>query len=431
MSGLRFGMLTTFYPPYNFGGDGIAIQRLSRALVRKGHHVVVVHDVDAYTALRSGPLPEYEPGRDAVEVVGMRSRVGALSPLLTHQLGRPVANRRRIDRILSQGSFDVTMFHNVSLIGGPAILARGQGIKLYEAHEHWLVCPSHVLWRHNREACPSRQCLRCVLRHHRPPQLWRYTGVLERRLAEVDAFIAKSEFSREKHRELGFRHAMQVIPYFLPDAGEADGAMNGAPSSRGHPQPDPTLHDRPYFLYVGRLERMKGLDDVIPAFRRYTDADLLIAGDGTHGTALRVLAGDSPNVRFLGRLDAAALSGYYQRALALIVPSIGYETFGIILIEAFREGTPVIARRIGPFPELIEASGGGMLFSDTDELVGRMGAVQNEAGLRARLGRSGRKAFLEKWTESAVVPRYLDLICEIAERKGLTSVVDRILESAA
>ena len=48
-SGLRFCMLSTYYPPYSYGGDGITLQRLCRALVRAGHQVTVVHDADAYT----------------------------------------------------------------------------------------------------------------------------------------------------------------------------------------------------------------------------------------------------------------------------------------------------------------------------------------------------------------------------------------------
>ena len=58
MSALRFCMVTTFYPPYNFGGDGIFVQRLSRELADRGHHVEVVHCTDAYRALApKGPEP--------------------------------------------------------------------------------------------------------------------------------------------------------------------------------------------------------------------------------------------------------------------------------------------------------------------------------------------------------------------------------------
>ena len=44
MPRLRIAMLTTFYPPYNFGGDGIGVQRLATALVRRGCEVTVIHD---------------------------------------------------------------------------------------------------------------------------------------------------------------------------------------------------------------------------------------------------------------------------------------------------------------------------------------------------------------------------------------------------
>jgi hypothetical protein len=65
MAGLRFCSLTTFYPPFNFGGDGIDVQRTARALAARGHHVTVIHDVDAYQWLSSHQLPEQPESRTA------------------------------------------------------------------------------------------------------------------------------------------------------------------------------------------------------------------------------------------------------------------------------------------------------------------------------------------------------------------------------
>ena len=430
MRALRFAMLTTFYPPHSFGGDAIGVQRLSRALVRRGHRVTVFHDVDAYNALHRGIEPT-DLGDEPIglEVRRLRSGIGALSPLLTQQLGRPVVHGRRIRRVLADGEFDVIHFNNISLVGGPGVLGAGKAIKIYEAHEHWLVCPTHVLWRHGREACPERQCLRCVLRHRRPPQLWRYTGRLERELKHVDAFIAKSEFSRSKHAEFGFGPEMEVIPYFLPDpevdANEEEAAGGSAASaSRADSSGHDDERERPYFLFVGRLERIKGLDDVIPAIRRYGDADLLIAGDGGHRAELERLADGDPSIRFLGRVAPERLDRLYRDALALIVPSICFETFGIILIEAFRQGTPVLARRIGPFPEIVEAAGGGELFEDADELLAAMRRLQVDPAHRDALARSGLEAFRARWSERAVVPRYLDLVRRLAERRGDLQVAE-------
>lgn len=426
---LRFCMLTTFYPPHNFGGDGIGVQRLSRALVRRGHQVTVVHDTDAYGALAPQAVAAAESEDDGVEVVRLRSGLGMLSPLLTQQVGRPVVNGGRIRRLLEAGSYDVIMYHNTSLVGGPGLLSYGNGIKLYEAHEHWLVCPTHVLWRHGRERCDSRECLRCVLSYRRPPQLWRYTGLLERQLAHVDGFIAKSEFSRRKHAEFGFPRDMEVIPYFLPDDGGSRAATAARSSSGGSTAGGPDAAPnggRPYFLFVGRLERIKGLDDVIPAMAGYPGADLLIAGDGDYGAELRQLGRDVPNVRFLGRLAPEELQHLYAGAIALVVPSVCYETFGIILIEAFRQGTPVLARRIGPFPEIVELAGGGLLFDAGSELPALLGRLQHDRGLRDGLASAARSAFQRHWTEEAVLPRYLELVSECAMRRGRADIAERL-----
>jgi glycosyltransferase involved in cell wall biosynthesis len=404
MPRLRIAMLTTFFPPYNFGGDGIGVQRLATALADRGCEVTVVHDENAYVSLAGGEPAAVPATDERIRVIGLRSRLGAGASLLVHQLGRPVVHASRLAQILRPGAFDVVWYHNVSLIGGPGLLACGDGLKLYEAHEHWLVCPTHVLWRYNREPCDERHCLRCVLSYRRPPQLWRYTGALERALDHVDAFIAKSEFSRDMHRSFGFARPMRVIPYFLPDE---------SPAARG----DAATETRaPYFLFVGRLEKIKGLQDVIPAFAGRDGPRLVIVGSGDYEAALRRQAADMPRVEFAGKMAPSALSGYYEGALALIAPSVCYETFGIILIEAFRKAIPVVARRIGPFPEILEG-GGGMLFSSPDELRAALDRLAGDGAYRDRLAREARASFEARWREDVVVDEYLSLLRDTARAK--------------
>jgi glycosyltransferase involved in cell wall biosynthesis len=403
MRSLRILMFATFYPPYNFGGDGVGVQRMARAMAARGHSVTVVHDEDAYLNL-GGKLSvgADDPG---VRRIGLRSRAGLLSNLLVQQSGHPVFHAGRLREIVAEQAWDVVWYNNPSLIGGPGLLDYGTGLRVYEAHEHWLVCPTHVLWRHGRELCDGRECLRCTLSYNRPPQLWRHTGVLDRQLDKMDLIVAKSAFSRAKHHEFGLRQDMTVVPYFLPDLDH-----RATPPYAGHP--------RPYFLFVGRLEKIKGLQDVFPAMNRIEGADLLILGDGDYGAELRRQAAGNPRIRFLGRLSPDELAAYYRGALALIVPSVCYETFGIILIESFRLGTPVIARRLGPFPEIVETSGGGLLFGDEDELVAAMRRLLAGGAERARLSAAARSGFEEHWREDRVMAQWGEALARAAHAAG-------------
>ena len=316
-------------------------------------------------------------------------------------------HRNQLQEILKPGTFDIIWFHNPSLIGGPALLSYGDGLKIYEAHEHWLVCPTHVLWRHNRELCDDRQCFRCAINYRRPPQLWRNQKFFTRQLDHIDAFIAKSEFRRNKHKEFGSPKEMQVVPYFLPEK----------PKIQKKNQPPPP-HNRPYFLFVGRLEKIKGLDDVIPVFANYPEADLLIIGTGVYENDLRQQAASIPNVKFIGRLPPEDLSRYYESAIALIVPSVCYETFGIILIESFREGTPVIARKLGPFVEIINQCDGGLLFSDNKELLDAMHKLQENTSYRLSMAQSAKAGFETHWNEKAVLNNYFNTVRQAALLKG-------------
>src|SRR5436853_1139793 len=143
---MRFCMITTFYPPYNFGGDGLFVRDLATTLAARGHDVHVIHCRDAYNALAR--QPPTEPYRDVagVTVHGLESALGGLSPLATQQTGRPYLKTRGISDVLDRG-FDVIHYHNESLVGGPSVLAPGDSVKLYTLHEYWLVCPTHLLFR--------------------------------------------------------------------------------------------------------------------------------------------------------------------------------------------------------------------------------------------------------------------------------------------
>lgn len=407
---LKICMITTFYPPYNFGGDGIFIYRLTNELAARGHSVDVIHCRDSYLLLEPrGPKGDF-PNHANVTVHGLKSPWGRLSPLLTQQTGYPLLKKRKIDAILKEKGFDVIHYHNISLVGGPGLLEPRPEITLYTTHEHWLVCPMHVLWKYNREACTKRNCLSCCILGRRPPQLWRYTGLIRRKARNVDCFISPSRFTLKKHREMGLDAPFIHMPYFIPSSEE--GSFTGGDKAPGAAR-------RPYFLFVGRLEKIKGLQHVIPLFRDYRHADLLIAGDGEYADVLKGLAGGIDSVRFLGRVDHEGLRRLYHGAIALVVPSICYEVFGIIILEAFSMKTPVIVNNVGAPPDVIEESGGGFIYNNADELIEAMDRLRCDTALRDELALKGYNAYRRYWTEDNCMRIYFNLIAQLAGKKGI------------
>ena len=190
------------------------------------------------------------------------------------------------------------------------------------------------------------------------------------------------------------------MPYFLP----TPAAAPDKPRSTG---------TRPYFLFVGRLEEIKGLQNIIPVFRNRKEYDLLVAGDGEYRDALSAMAGDSPNIKFLGRLNQDELGALYESARAVIVPSICYETFGIIIIEAFARKTPVIVNDLGALPEVVEDSGGGFVYQNAEQLEAAINKLASNPGLRNELGDKGHSAYRKYWNEEAHLEKYLGVIKEL------------------
>ena len=407
---LSFCMLTTFYPPYHFGGEALYLYRLANELARRDHRVTIVHCADSFDLLAtSGPRGDF-PHHPNVTVHSLRTGFKGLSPLVTYLSGRPGLKSRALDAIFEAEDFDVVHFHQMTLFGPGALRYGGGAVRMYTTHDHWLLCPMYDLWKNNRELCEEPACFRCQLTFKRPPQLWRGTNLLDRELPKVDLFLSPSKSTIEQHRRRGFDYPMRQLPYFFP----LD--KTGPVPAEAQAQAAALAGDRPYFLFVGRLVKIKGVHTLFDAFRRYDGADLLIAGDGAWGDELKRLAADIPNVRFLDHVHPEPLRALYAGAIATLVPSLVYETFGFITLESLAQGTPVIARDFGAVGELVRESGGGFTYRTDDELLASMEALQSDSRLRAELGQRGHEAYVERWSEEPHLRRYLELVDEASGR---------------
>ncbi len=402
---LRFCIVTTFYPPYNFGGDGIYAHRLANGLARLGHHVTVVHSPSAYEMLAGGPPTQSYADHANVNVHGLRTPLGKWGLLAVQQTGRPVLQAGALRRWLDRSTYDVIHYNNVSLLGGPAVFRYGRGLKLCTLIDHWLVCPTHVLWKLNREVCTAPTCVRCTLAGGRPPQLWRRTGLMRRATRHIDAFLGPSVFTIRMHQDRGIRGTMVQLPLFHPEPSSTPDTT--APANDG----------RPYFLFTGRLEKIKGVQVIIPVFQACADVDLLIAGSGDFEPTLRAMADGAPNIRFLGRVDHSCLQSLYRGAVATLVPSLCYETFGLVVAESFSAGTPVIVHAQSSLAELVGTHGGGLMYRTSDELRAAVVQLRDDPDLRSRLGREGRTAYDAEFAASPFLAHYLAVVEELLAKR--------------
>jgi glycosyltransferase involved in cell wall biosynthesis len=403
---IRFLHLTTFYPPYNFGGDGMYVYRLAHALADRGHSVDVVHCTDSYRLFAGQPAAQF-PDHHNVTVHRLQSPFGWLSPLLSHQTGRPLLKRAALSRIFDR-PLDVVHFHNVSLFGPDVLAMDGSGgtpVKLYTAHEHWLVCPTSVLWKFNERICDRPTCVRCTVAAGRPPQLWRYTGLLSRAANHVDRFLAPSRFAAGMHAARGFTRPFTHLP---PFAARRDDDWK---------RPGPRPHPRPYFLYVGRLEKVKGAAALADLWTRAPDVDLLIVGDGNDRARIDAAALRNSRIVVRGPVAPDDLGPYYAHAIACIVPSVAYEVAPTVVLEAFARKTPIVGRDLGGTSELVREAGGGLLYESDDALLDALARLVSDWSLRDQLGERGYRTFIERWTTEVHVASYLSLVDEVAQQK--------------
>jgi glycosyltransferase involved in cell wall biosynthesis len=387
---MRFCFLTTFFPPYHFGGDAIFVANLANLVAEAGHEVEVVHCVDSFELLKGSVQPSPVSVHPSVRVHALRSAAGMMSPLLTQLTGRPGLKSKALASIIGN-NFDVVHWHNLSLIGGPGALPLGRGVRLCTLHEYWLMCPAHILFKYDGAACTQPACVRCMLAYRRPPQLWRFSGYANRMLAYVDEFIAPSQFVRDRYRNSPVGITPSVLPHF------------SIPRPR-HPAPE----DRGYYLYAGRLEKAKGVHTLFEHFRG-GGRRLMIAGSGMEEARLRREAAGNPNIEFLGRVPYDDLPRWYAGARATIIPSICYETFGLTILESLQQGTPVIASNFGALPETVQATQGGEIYNTPAELAAILTRFDANPGHARRLGEQGT-ARLGPYSPEVHLRAYMKLI---------------------
>lgn len=306
---------------------------------------------------------------------------------------------RELRKLIHQERPNVVHFHNTFPLISPAAYhaATAENVAVVQTlHNYRLICPAAILFRNSEpcELCCNKTfpwpgiihaCYResyagsltvgIMLGVHRLIHTWDL---------KVDAYIALTEFARKKFIEGGLpANTITVKPNFI------------------HPDPGPGEGTGSFAIFVGRLTQEKGIETLLAAWRMIgTSLPLYIVGDGPLGQMVAEAAERSPGITWCGRLEQGEAYHLMGEAKFVVVPSIWYETFGLVVIEAFAKGTPVIASKLGALAELILHKKTGLHFKpgDHQDLVEKVDWVQNNPNEVLRMRQEARRQYEEKYT---------------------------------
>ena len=366
--------------PYDFtwpGGVTAHISQLAQELKASGHQVQI--------------LAPHSPAREGSEVdafVPLGRSVPVFSGGSVARLSLSWWLYRRVRDLLAEESFDIIHLHEP--------LAP--------------VLPLCVL------ECSNTVNIGTFHAYHSPQHLYRFSQPIVKRWHQrLHGGIAVSPAAHQYVNNF-FPRDYRIIP-------------NGIAVEHfaGPVQPWPQYQDgKTNILFVGRLEKRKGLKYLLAAYSRlkweYPDLRLLVVGPGNlDKESHQILSARNPaDVELVGGVSYQDLPRYYASADIFCSPATGQESFGIVLLEAMAAGKPIVASDIEGYAGIIRDGQQGLLFprKDSDALADALAALINDPARAARMGATGRRLVEQyRWKVVArqVENYYLDCIARNAD----------------
>lgn len=305
-------------------------------------------------------------------------------------------------RIIKEKNVDIVHVHNTLILISPAVYYAAKRCKIpvvQTVHNFRLECPGALFYRDNRicEEC-VQQGLYCAVKHkcyhNSRMQTMAYAMSLSlHRLLGIYKtvyFICLSEFNKEKLLLLNKRKAI-----IAPEK------VYVKPNFTFEREEHGVAEEKDYYLYMGRMDDSKGVPMLLEAFEKLPDVSLRLAGDGKNAEEYKKKAAEKrlKNITFLGHLSKEELQETICGSKAVIVPSQWYETFGMVIIEAYACHKPVLVGDIGNISLLVEDGKTGYKFryNDADALVDTIKRMEHED--RRAMGEESYKLFMEKYTQ--------------------------------
>ncbi|MEZ4658246.1 MAG: glycosyltransferase family 4 protein [Caldilineaceae bacterium] len=414
---MRILHITHQYPPDYIGGVELYTQTVARAQAVLGHNVAVfTHDADGQNSLH------WRDGDVAIHAVQLA----------------PVSPSRRFLAIFAHGAataafsqlldqFQPDLVHIQHMMGLPAALITQLTARripfVVTLHDFWWGCANaQLLTNDTAQICDGPDalwfnCTRCAAARAgapRPglaaglamplvsPLMARRAYLLRHVLQKAAHLIAPTNFVANWHRDHDLAaERLTVLPLGVERPAEI-------------PAREVAAHEPLRFTYIGSLAWQKGLHVLLQAFKQVQgQASLWIAGnpetDAAYAQSLQQLA--DTRVRFWGQLDRQQVWRTLAQTDMVVAPSLCYESFSLLVHEAFAAGIPVLASRQGALAEVVQDGVNGMLAAPGNVAAWRaaLQSIVDQPGQLAQL----RTGIQEPLTVDEHVARLMGIYGEV------------------
>jgi glycosyltransferase involved in cell wall biosynthesis len=340
-----------------------------------------------------------EKGHDVIEFIEHNDRVRTMGKIdIAVQTFWSRLSYRKVSDILVKEKPDIVHFHNTFPLISPAAYyaCHAKGIPVIQTlHNYRLLCPEATFYRNGKvcEECLGKAIPWPGVQHGCYHRSQVQTAVVAGMLAlhriigtwhdKVNIYVALTEFGKQKLVEGGLQEEKIVVkPNFVqenPDIGE---------------------HDGKFALYAGRFSPEKGIRILIEACKLNGNIPIKIVGDGPMLSSVEQYAADNPSISLVGKLAHTELLNLMKKAFFIIVPSECYETFSIVIAEAFAYGLPVIATNIGALREIVADNVTGLLFNpgDSADLAAKVRWAWEHPAEMTQMGINARHEYEKNFT---------------------------------
>lgn len=291
--------------------------------------------------------------------------------------------------------------HNVFPLISPSVyyLLKRHNIPIVQTlHNYRFICPNGLFVNNKREVC--EKCAkgnfiyavigRCYRKSYIQSFILAFTIRIHRLIGtfkKIDVYVSPSHFLRNKMLNAGFpEKKILVKPHFVD-------TKVLVPSDS---------HEN-YAVFMGRVEKEKGISNLIDAFKQISEIKLKIIGSGSYVHECKNLIKQNglSHIEYSGFMGTSKRFEILKKALFMVFPSESCENFPYVLIESLALGVPVIASRIGGIPEVIDGGKTGLFFQpgDVKGLIERILTLTSNRDLLLRTRAKSREIATQKYSE--------------------------------